>query len=193
MCCNYTYSQVVDYYEKNPNLYQFLDHTITNLKTTATIVSESESDGLWKLEFVYDNILRTLHFYHSRDFLKTWPIGITNIKHVMVMGSYCWNDFITDKDSQLISMLQSRTISPWKFYALSFNHKHFPVHINHPIKTRRKDEKIAIVEIGNTSDSNWINQLLDMNIINNLSVKQNKKEKENIFNFENNSKDCTIL
>ncbi len=100
------------------------------LKSKCIITSDTDDGTIWKLDFIYENISRSLIYFHHQDFTIKWPDMITDISHVMMIGSYTWDWFIKDKDkSALPLMLKTRTNDNFWIYAHYFCHKHFDIRI----------------------------------------------------------------
>lgn len=128
----------------SPHLYTsdvfFSDIYLPNAKKVheidgqAIILEDSFDDSClrWSLIFKYCGHLRKLIYYFNYDFTTVWPKEITNISHVIMIGSFYWgglNDSDPDynRTQKLIirKMLRINTVKPW-FYALTFNHRKFP-------------------------------------------------------------------
>ena len=136
------------------------DDTIHYLKDKAKILKDNDNGSVWKLKFKYDNIVRNLIFYHHRNFLIKWPEDIINIKHVIMIGAFCWEGFIENDCTVLLSMLKTRTIIPYYIYALTFNHKHFPEHLilDH-LGVYKEEYEASRMQISDMSYENWIEQI----------------------------------
>ena len=106
------------------------ERVVTYLKGPSTILSEKMTEDVWTLEFLYDNVVRTLVYYYDTDFLNVWPKDIVDIEHIFFMGAFSWSDFVEygDGSKHIIKMFETRTKSPW-VYALEFNHMKFPIHL----------------------------------------------------------------
>lgn len=132
--------------------------TIHYLATKSIILNDNDDGNCWKLQFIYDNIPRTLYYYHHRNFFDDWPNDIQNISHVMTMGAIYILDSKMEKIN-LISMLELRTTEPYYFYALSFNHLHFPEHFMIDRGQERNGTKIGRIKINHKIDSDLFEQL----------------------------------
>ena len=86
----------------------------------------SEEEDPWTLTFMWKKKERKL-VYYKRDFLHKWPDAVNNIRHILCMGSFSWNEFVEmgNEADTIIKMFEERTKSPW-IYALTFNHQGFP-------------------------------------------------------------------
>ena len=106
------------------------ERVVTHLKGPSKILSEKMTEDVWTLEFLYDDVVRTLVYYYDTDFLDVWPRDIVDIDHIFCMGAFAWSDFVEygDDSKHIIKMFENRTKSPW-VYALEFNHMKFPIHL----------------------------------------------------------------
>ena len=144
----------------------FDDKSIHYLKSKSVITGDDDDGKVWRLSFEYDGRPVQLVYYHHRNFLKEWPSEIKDIGQVLVMGAFYWGGFVKPDDPKygsetIICMLETRTMKPFKFYALAFNHKHFPEKIVIKCGLERKGTEIAMITIDSTDDSKWIELLYD--------------------------------
>lgn len=96
------------------------------LKGPSTITSDTDDGVAWRLDFLYDNIPRQLIFFYERNFQLEWPQEIKGISDVMMMGSGGTSLLHEPESALLVEMFATRTTSPFAFYPLWWDHKHFP-------------------------------------------------------------------
>jgi hypothetical protein len=92
---------------------------------SATILSEEDSDTVWRLKFIYNGKERNLAIFHQ-DYFNQWPIEVNNISHIMSMGAL----LITPEQTStfrktVLKMLSERTSSSFYYYADMFDHATF--------------------------------------------------------------------
>ena len=134
------------------------------LNGPSNIISDYDDGIVWKLSFIYDHKKRDLIYYHHRNFLVEWPNEIVDVGHVMVIGSFSWDQFekeyiYNDDPSVLIKMLEFRTNTPFLFYASHFNHKHFTETVTIKHGSDQHGSKISILQIQDTKNKGWIRQM----------------------------------
>jgi hypothetical protein len=86
----------------------------------------------WRLRFKYNGKERCLMSF-NRDFYGTWPKGIRNAKHVMMMGSSSFPaiaDELSKEERERFGFNLDHCMHRrgYRLYALSFNHA-FPHHV----------------------------------------------------------------
>lgn len=141
------------------------EKSVHYLKSKSIITDDQDDGKIWRLSFKYNGRPVKLIYYHHRNFLIEWLDEIINIKQVLMMGAFSWTSFVdtySKYDSKtIIHMLETRTTKPFEIYALSFNHKHFPKRIKIKSGQERPGTKIAIIQIKDTDDPEWIEQVYD--------------------------------
>ena len=106
------------------------DVPINYLKTKSEIVSDTDNGKVWRLKFIYDNVLRTIVYYHRKNYHDDWSSEIVNIKHIIssIPIWRCVYSIGIDNFNNFIKMLETRTRSVWTFYGGSL-WKHFQIQL----------------------------------------------------------------
>lgn len=136
---------------------------ICYLRTPSKIIRDTEENGVWRLEFVYDGKMRKLISYLDTNFQELWPDEVDNIKHIIGIGSCSWLDFIPDKldpifrtrgNDIFITMFAERTDVPFTFYTCA--DEHFPIQFN--LENGRGNEEgtpITAIKVSDTVNPLW--------------------------------------
>lgn len=134
---------------------------IYHLKTKSIIIEDNDNENKWLLKFVYNGIERNLIYYHHRNYWVEWPSEIKDITNIMTMGAKYWSD--DDKVQEIfLKMLQTRTTYIYYFYALTFLHEYFPMHIKMKRGSKlEQTNKIARIDINKSDSLEWIMNILD--------------------------------
>ena len=169
--------KLLSYHVENPDY----------LKHKSIILSDIDDGTVWRLKFKYGPRIIELVSYHHRNFLLKWPIEITKIKHVMMMGSLSWDSFEEDDCTILLQMLETRTIKPFKLYALWVFHKHFPYSWRVLYGLTKDEDAVAMIDIVNTDYNGWIEQIYPYEYYESNDSNSYETNNSNNSNYDNES------
>ena len=89
-----------------------------NIKLPYVIDNITETDypneGYWEVNFLYNNKLRILRYYHHTNYYNEWNSTIRNINHLMFMGA----SFDYSNDT-LVRMIEERISKDGYYYTSS--------------------------------------------------------------------------
>ncbi len=126
------------------------------LTKSSTILDEKYDTELkrWYLKFQYCGKIRELISY-ERDFIEEWPREITDIGHLMFMGSFTTLDIASREAVVFKKMMKERLTMRFKIYALWWDHQHYDIFNRIVIKAGSEETReIATMEV-KKRDIDW--------------------------------------
>ncbi len=113
---------------------------------------DDKTNKIWRVKFMYNDVIRGLVYYYERDFMIDWPDEIQNVSYVTGVGAFDIQMLCGENGAIFRNMLKERCHSEFRLCALEFSSKIWAEYYEKIVLKEgkhRKGEKNALFTVNN--------------------------------------------